>query len=188
MPPPAPASAVGALPEGVAPATPAGLEGVPAATATNGAAHIRLRMPTSRQGSASAAAGGPSGSRSDASGSGSGGGGEHGSSGWSAAEHEAGRDAYFVDWQVARMWRRPEGLIIVWLLATLLVGIITSATAGGALGCTLLLYTCAPVVVSCSCLRRLLFVEFFPRFCLVGLQSCREHRPTSVAVGALVLV
>lgn len=149
-PPPAPASGTDALPSGAAaPDTPAGFEGVTAAAADHGAAHVRLRMPTSRQARAAAAASG-TGLRADGSsgskhgGSGSGGSehgsycGEHGGAGWrGAAEHDAedeeGRQGYFVDWQVARMWRRPEGMMVIWLLTTLLVGIIAGATTGGAL-------------------------------------------------------
>ncbi|PRW21086.1 hypothetical protein C2E21_8412 [Chlorella sorokiniana] len=132
-PPPAPASVAGAPP----PDTPAGLAASASAAASNGAVHIRLRMPAGRQASTAAAADSPgAASCSDASGSACGG--KQGSGGWAAAEHEAaheaeheaGREAYFVEWQVARMWRRPEGLIVIWLLTALLVGIITGATTG----------------------------------------------------------
>lgn len=131
-PPPAPASAAGEL----TPATHAGIEAAGAAATSNGAGHIRLRMPAGRQGSSGASC---SGSK-HGTGGGSACGGKPGSDGWStaaetAAEDEAGREGYFVEWQMARLWRRPEGLMILWLLTALLVGIIAGATTGGRAAC-----------------------------------------------------
>lgn len=135
-PPPAPASAAGEL----TPATHAGIEAAGAAATSNGAGHIRLRMPAGRQGSPTGGVGAGSSGASCSGGSKHGGGsvcgGQPGSDGGStAAEDEAGGEGYFVDWQMARLWRRPEGLMILWLLTALLVGIIAGAATGGTVAC-----------------------------------------------------
>lgn len=92
-----------------------GVEAQGALPSANGAAHVRLRMPLSaRQARQEAIA--------DANASGSNG-----------YEGEGlGPDGYGVGWPLLQLWRQPEGMLVIWLLAALLVGVITGATAGGA--------------------------------------------------------
>lgn len=39
------------------------------------------------------------------------------------------------DWPLLRAWRRPEGLLVIWMLAALLVGVTSTIAIGGAAGC-----------------------------------------------------
>lgn len=58
-------------------------------------------------------------------------GGRYGIDSWDAGGAGGSRAAGW-EWPLLRAWRRPEGLLILWLLAALLVGVSASLGCGGA--------------------------------------------------------